>query len=382
MAIYNLENNKTLNAEGGWIPALEGLRGTAFLGVFLSHAGVGIQTGAWGVSVFLVLSGFLLCYNHGGSTDSSCLETKKTFFDGIKYALYKLKKLYWLHLVTFMIMLPLVWNNLQWFSKKKTMISISKFILNVCLLHAWIPKSEFYFSFNGVSWYLSVCFFLYIIFYVIKGSLRNDSVKAIIKKMAIVLTAQLSVAIILYLHRCEIESLPMILTDNLTKWITYIFPIYRCGDFLLGIFLGQLYVCNKEKNHVLLSNRIFVSIIQCIPFVLLPCQVLIMKRQSTILGSEAFRYTLLYTLTSLILVWGMCYEGLVSSLMSSGLMRWIGELSTYGFLLHMVIITGIFKLVEWNAVYKWWLALISLVCTLVASQSIKWFRVAWTERKA
>lgn len=43
-----------------WIGALQGLRAIAFLAIFLSHSGIGPFGcfGAWGVSLFLMMSGF------------------------------------------------------------------------------------------------------------------------------------------------------------------------------------------------------------------------------------------------------------------------------------------------------------------------------------
>src|SRR4051812_21902383 len=44
-----------------WIPSLDGIRGVSFLIVFASHAGLGhIVPGAFGVTVFFFLSGFLI----------------------------------------------------------------------------------------------------------------------------------------------------------------------------------------------------------------------------------------------------------------------------------------------------------------------------------
>lgn len=45
-----------------WLPQFQGLRAVAFGAIFISHLGIGNfgALGAWGVSVFLVLSGFLM----------------------------------------------------------------------------------------------------------------------------------------------------------------------------------------------------------------------------------------------------------------------------------------------------------------------------------
>lgn len=48
------------------LDSLQAVRALAFLGIFLSHTGIKYfgTTGTWGVSVFFVLSGFLMVYNY------------------------------------------------------------------------------------------------------------------------------------------------------------------------------------------------------------------------------------------------------------------------------------------------------------------------------
>lgn len=48
------------------IRAIQALRGLAFLEIFLSHSNVPLigASGAWGVSIFMVLSGFLMVYRY------------------------------------------------------------------------------------------------------------------------------------------------------------------------------------------------------------------------------------------------------------------------------------------------------------------------------
>ncbi len=75
--------------------SLQGMRALAFIGIFSEHAGL-THLGSWGVSCFLLLSGFLMYYNYGDDTDDKQLY----FGDNIKYAIKKIGKLYPLHCCT------------------------------------------------------------------------------------------------------------------------------------------------------------------------------------------------------------------------------------------------------------------------------------------
>ena len=60
-------------------------------------------------------------------------------------------------------------------------IWIFKLISNIVLLQSWVPKSEFYWSFNAVSWYLSLQLAMYFAFpYIRKMINRNANKKRIV----------------------------------------------------------------------------------------------------------------------------------------------------------------------------------------------------------
>ena len=85
---------------------LQGLRALAFIGIFLSHCGVGILSssglGAWGVSVFLILSGFLMMINYYHSNRRIDCSIK----GNLKFSLRKIRKTYPLHIVMMLSALP------------------------------------------------------------------------------------------------------------------------------------------------------------------------------------------------------------------------------------------------------------------------------------
>lgn len=154
------------------IPALTGVRGYAAAWVLVMHytwgAGYGgeglyyqlAKNGFSGVIVFLVLSGFILSYRYrdfGG------------VLTGFKYRAFlfaRFARVWPLHitcLIAFSVLVyygvfPLGWND-----------NIKTFVLNVFLIHAWGATS--YFSWNQLSWTISVELFAYILFPFVASSL-------------------------------------------------------------------------------------------------------------------------------------------------------------------------------------------------------------------
>lgn len=80
------------------IYSIQALRGMAFGGVFASHSGIKCfgGAGAWGVSVFLVLSGFIMTYSYYGSGRVELV----SFRNNILFARDKIKRLYLLHFLS------------------------------------------------------------------------------------------------------------------------------------------------------------------------------------------------------------------------------------------------------------------------------------------
>lgn len=198
------------------IKCYQGLRGIAFLLVFISHCAFseinsGISTttyfGAFGVSVFIILSGFLTVFNH--------------YFDdelSVKKQISKtLKKCYPLHFLTFLLAFPFVLKELF---KPNIDTWIGSF-LNILLVQSWVPKKSIYFSNNAVSWYLSTyLFFMLISPFVVRWLKRLNS-KDIIGLLLLVLTIQIALVLLAGNH-------------TWAHWIIYIFPISRALDFISG----------------------------------------------------------------------------------------------------------------------------------------------------
>lgn len=87
------------------IRSIQGLRAIAYIAIFISHSRVGSfgYLGAWGVSVFLVMSGLLMYINYNERIE---------MFDGygvldcIKFSYSKIRKLYLLHFLMMVLSIP------------------------------------------------------------------------------------------------------------------------------------------------------------------------------------------------------------------------------------------------------------------------------------
>lgn len=157
------------------IIGLQGLRAVAFIAIFISHTSVGnfTQFGDWGVSIFLILSGFVMALSYLNREESISLTPRSV----IGFAWNKIKKLYSLHIVMMLSCILIALYDvfiIHTITIKKLIIDV---FLHTFLLQIWIPNSQYYVTLNVVSWHLCVCVLLYLVFpFVLKffdGMIKN-----------------------------------------------------------------------------------------------------------------------------------------------------------------------------------------------------------------
>lgn len=149
------------------LPGLTSLRWCAALIVFASHEAAAIPipaieklaTKGWsGVSFFFVLSGFLLVWAQRGPLDPR------------RFWRRRLARVYPSHLAVFLLSLPALYflaGPLQ----------VVPGIFSMFLFQAWIPDSDYYFAYNGVTWSLSCEAFFYALFPILLRRLVSMSRK-------------------------------------------------------------------------------------------------------------------------------------------------------------------------------------------------------------
>lgn len=216
-----MENKK------GLVQNIQGVRGYAILLIFFSHCNFGLNEmginrttwlGAFGVSLFIILSGYLLLERHS--------EEKLELFP---YVERKLRRFYPLHILTLIAALPFAIKSLLHFDR----IQIVGLLANITLLQSWIPNSSVYFSYNAVSWYLSMTLFCMVISPIVLKIWKNNS-------------SNMKICAMLVLCILFDGVLYMIFGQaSVAHWILYIFPVVRSIEYIFG---GGIWKLRKNFN--------------------------------------------------------------------------------------------------------------------------------------
>ena len=308
------------------ISSLQALRAWAFLGVFLSHAGSKINWATLGVSVFFMLSGFLMYKRH--SNDHYNLNMSSM----LKYSWSKISKLYPLHIITMCLIILL---KLAYFFRHGTSITdvlylLMTIILNVTLKQSWFPNSSVNVSLNGVAWYLSVSLFLFFLFPVICNWIKTRTQKNLLLLCFSILIIQVLACI----------PLILLLGDDspIYIWFMYCFPIFRLGDFIVGCCLSKWYFKNPLTN----SKHTSRNLSSILEFLALLITISLLLWIGTDNNSILLKALQNWTSVNIILAgtWIILFaecNGMLTNVMSNPLSIYIGNISSYLFLIHCVV---------------------------------------------
>ena len=278
--------------------ALQALRLVFVMMIFMSHYDYGgcqpfDAGGDCGVAFFFLLSGFTMSMGYGRSlTDGT--------FGWKRYLTRRLWRIYPLHVMCLVLVLVLF----------RPAIDV-KLPLNALLLQAWIPDAAYYFSYNGVSWFLSALLFCYLLFPLAyrKG---NSWV------LAVVLVA------------CAVVY--VLVPYEQVNALLYVAPWIRCADFFLGIMLYKLYD-NWQNVHVgrwaeWLTVAVLLAALWAYPYV-----------------DAKVRNAPLYWLVLLPMIFVFArQEGLLSQLLQHRVLQGLAQLSMPIFLLHPIVFRAMFHL--------------------------------------
>ncbi|MGN0298847.1 MAG: acyltransferase family protein [Lachnospiraceae bacterium] len=229
--------------------ALQGMRFVAFGAIFLLHclSSRFCYAAAWAVSFFFMLSGYL----YGMKYAIEPLGTSGA--EIIKFTKKRLKKLYPLHVITSLAVLPLLGiasmiANQNW-SEIWNLLRTS--FLSLTLLQSWSPVD--YHGLNGVSWFVSSIVFLYFLTpWLIKlGHLIWDKGKMLGIAIAIILLVAAQ-----YTYSTVAGNLSM----EYEIWL-YTFPPARLCEYSIGIFLGIWIGHLKEEAKTVPLTDLWMSLV-------------------------------------------------------------------------------------------------------------------------
>ena len=327
--------------------------------------------GNWGVSVFFILSGFLMVYLYFDTDRIKDYGLKSSF----KFGINKVKKLYPLHIVTLLFALPsLIIEYIDYPGLGRIINPTVKALANAFLVQSWFPSSGFYYSLNSVSWYLAVSLFLYIMFPFILSRLRKyKDIKTAMIIISVTFAIQIMVAYISSLVPLNVKD------GYFIHWLVYIFPLSRLEDFVIGCNLGYIFIhaTNKRDNNdarsfgftLLEIGIIAIIAVQWVVYVLL-VEIPAESDSSLSAYNHWWSLTVLWTITSCAIVYVFALNrGHISKILSNKLLLFIGNCSANAFLIHYMIYMGL-KTLEINLFgtrYKWFNLFVCFILTMICS---------------
>lgn len=213
------------------IRSLTALRFFAAMLVFAWHIGLlkNLQLGYVGVSFFYALSGFILAYNYSPKFSQLSRKSVLSFYSA------RFARIYPVYLMSFFLAVPVTPERL-FASPSQWVISG---LANIFLVQSFIPNMNIFFGFNGVAWSLSDEMWFYVLFPFLLYSVLRLSAKY--NKQVVVLAGALStwLALVLFLLPQHV---------GLNNWLTYVFPVTRLPDFVVGMLMGVRFLNGPSTN--------------------------------------------------------------------------------------------------------------------------------------
>lgn len=315
------------------IKSLQSLRFFAILMVFLSHLlylqensiyskffNRFLYDGYCGVSFFLVLSGFVISYNYYNKISSY---SKK---EVIEFTKKRFRKIYPLHLLTFLLSILVFIKIIYKFPLKMIIIGI----FNITLTQSFIPINGVYFSFNAVSWYLSVILFCYLLTPFLISNIKKIEIKNINLIIAIIAIYLLQVIYVLIFKE-----------NNHNHWLIYINPFFRLLDYINGLLLGVMVLKNRSINtDISIKNTIyevgtiliFLVIYYFYPYI-----------------NQSIRWGCYYTPSSILIIFIFSKQGgYISKMLQNKYLVYLGNISFEFYMVHQIVLKIVLLIIDNN----------------------------------
>jgi peptidoglycan/LPS O-acetylase OafA/YrhL len=214
------------------LDALTSLRFFAALLVFVFHTKLFGEyldkylLGVVGVSFFFILSGFILTYVYAKNLQTLQLRTTLRFYAA------RIAKIVPMHYLTMLYTTPNMMRSygVVWGGVAPSIFWVAV-VTNILLLHAFISDPAVLFSFNNVSWTLSIEMFFYALFPFLIWAFTRYGILESEKKM-------LGVGVAMWVL--------MVVSGLLIPSPTWGLPIYRLPEFVLGVLAAGYFVRHRQ----------------------------------------------------------------------------------------------------------------------------------------
>ena len=297
-----------------------------------------IQNPSLPVEFFFVMSGFGLTYR-SLFKGKKAIEGEFSFLKGLKFGIQRMKKLYWLYVITMASMIPLtvLWKN--WELNDWTMSSIQTlidFFADLTLTQSLYGISKIANELNGPCWFISTLFILYC-FYPLLEKLNQKVISLSIWKILMVLffSELLSYLILIPLSYLK-EISPF-------DYFAYGSPFTRIFSMFSGILICDLFYKGKGQ----LRNSLFWEVL------VISVAILWIYNMRVFFDPQvdyAFRYPIVAVINNLIsigIVYVFAFEnGAVSHVLLKKSLVDLGSCAMFIYLLHWPVIYNIYGVVN------------------------------------
>lgn len=298
------------------------LRGPAALFVFAFYILHNTQWASWlpvanigysGVSIFFVLSGFVLTWSFNPE------RSYKNFF------VRRIARIYPLRVLMFCVALLIPVTAYPF--------EILPALSNLFLLQAWVPAWNYIFSVNAVSWSLSNELFFYLLTPLVLTWLNQPTRDRLIKYGTLG-GLWLGITII---------ALSIAHTSNFADVVVYSHPVARLGQFILGIMAAKFSIWFSHTLHKQVSGLYVL-----VPLVLFLLALLFLSHASM---SQTATSIVLAPFSALLLVFLAIYENKTVRKYDNWWLRalvFAGEASFAFYLVHELVIINLAHIIGSN----------------------------------
>lgn len=203
------------------LPTLTTIRALAALVVFAYHLHPWteipllrpLEYGYAGVTLFFVLSGFILTWTHDPRQTRS------------QFLLRRLARIYPTYLVV--LVAVVIWSVAS--GKGRDPYAL---VTNVALIQAWFTDPTIYAGINGVTWSLSCEIFFYALFPLLWRLMRHTSVRTTVWTAGVVFAVYTAVVISVVTQSATREGLQVL----------YANPLVRLPEFVMGMVAARIVI--------------------------------------------------------------------------------------------------------------------------------------------